>query len=33
VRLVEEAVRQSKKDIPIKKIKIGIKGELQGEAA
>jgi Fe-S-cluster-containing hydrogenase component 2 len=33
VRLVEEAVRQGEKDIPIKKIKIGIKGELQGEAA
>jgi hypothetical protein len=31
VRLVEEAVRQSGKDIPIKKVRIGIKGELQGE--
>lgn len=27
VRLVEEAVRQSRKDIPVRKIKIGIKGE------
>jgi Fe-S-cluster-containing hydrogenase component 2 len=33
VRLVEEAVKQSGKHIPIKKIKIGIKGELQEEAA
>lgn len=28
VRLVEEAVRQSGKDIPVRKIKIGIKGEI-----
>jgi hypothetical protein len=27
--LVEEAVRKSGKDIPLKKVKIGIKGELQ----
>jgi ferredoxin len=33
VRLVEEAVKESEKDIPIKKIRIGIKGELQEEVA
>ena len=33
VRLVEEAVKESGKDIPIKKIRIGIKGELQEEVA
>ncbi len=29
VRLVEEALRESGKDIPINKVKIGIKGEIQ----
>jgi len=29
VRLVEEAVKQSGRDIPLKKVKIGIKGEVQ----
>lgn len=29
VRLVEEALKESGKDIPINKVKIGIKGELQ----
>lgn len=30
VRLVEEAVRQSRKNIPVRKIKIGIRGEIIG---
>jgi hypothetical protein len=28
LKLVEEAVKESGKDIPIKKVKIGIKGDL-----
>jgi hypothetical protein len=29
VRLVEDAVKQSGRDIPLKKVKIGIKGEVE----